>query len=62
MVAKWLQFLSPFYFRWQFVRKIRKSMKNKMVFVNCDHVIGDNMKIQIDGVNFLLDMHASSFN
>ncbi|KAJ0765518.1 hypothetical protein HanPI659440_Chr08g0304371 [Helianthus annuus] len=52
MVAKWLQFLPPFYFQWQFVGKIRKSMKNKKVFVNCDHVIGDNIKIQIDELCF----------
>ncbi|MFS7957695.1 hypothetical protein Hanom_Chr07g00669421 [Helianthus anomalus] len=52
MVAKWLQFLPPFYFRWQFVGKIRKNIKNKKVFVNCDHIIGDNMKIQIDVLFF----------
>ncbi|MFS7986083.1 hypothetical protein Hanom_Chr11g01006241 [Helianthus anomalus] len=52
MVSKWLQFLPPFYFWWQFMEKIRKNMKNKKIFVNCDHVIGGNMKIQIDGLIF----------
>ncbi|MFS7988199.1 hypothetical protein Hanom_Chr11g01031871 [Helianthus anomalus] len=52
MVVKWLQFLPPFYFRWQLVGKIRKNMRNKKVFVSCDHVIGDKMKIQIDGLIF----------
>ncbi|KAM0005348.1 hypothetical protein Hdeb2414_s0019g00549611 [Helianthus debilis subsp. tardiflorus] len=52
MVAKWLQFLPPFYFRWQIVGKIRKNTKNRKVFVNCDHLIGDNMKIQINGLFF----------
>ncbi|MFS8008906.1 hypothetical protein Hanom_Chr14g01278401 [Helianthus anomalus] len=56
MVAKWLQFLSPFCFRWQFVGKIRKNMKNKKVFLNCDHVIGDNMKIQMN--YFLINLRA----
>ncbi|MFS7988503.1 hypothetical protein Hanom_Chr11g01035601 [Helianthus anomalus] len=52
MVAKWLHFLPPFYFRWQFVGKIRKNMKNKKVFVNCDHDFGDNMKNQRDSLFF----------
>ncbi|MFS7947864.1 hypothetical protein Hanom_Chr06g00553191 [Helianthus anomalus] len=52
MVAKWLQFLPPFYFRWQFMGKIRKSKKNKKVSVNCDPVIRDNLKIQIGELFF----------
>ncbi|MFS7928404.1 hypothetical protein Hanom_Chr04g00320361 [Helianthus anomalus] len=52
MVAKWLQFFPHFYFRWQFIGKIRKNTKNKKVFINCDHVIGHNIKIQIDRVIF----------
>ncbi|MFS7903113.1 hypothetical protein Hanom_Chr01g00020161 [Helianthus anomalus] len=48
MVATWLQFLPPFYFWWQFVGKTGKNTKYKKVFVNCDHVMGDNMKIQIN--------------
>ncbi|MFS7947626.1 hypothetical protein Hanom_Chr06g00550491 [Helianthus anomalus] len=27
-------------------------MKNKKVFINCDYVFGDNMKIQISGLFF----------
>ncbi|KAJ0934719.1 hypothetical protein HanRHA438_Chr03g0110701 [Helianthus annuus] len=60
MVAKWLQFLPPFYFRWQFVGKIRKNLKIKKVFVNCDHFIGDNMKIQIGGIFFSGSAHFKS--
>ncbi|KAF5806610.1 hypothetical protein HanXRQr2_Chr05g0223431 [Helianthus annuus] len=52
MPPKWLQFLPPFYLWWQFMGKIRKSMKNKKGSVNCDHLIGNNTKIQINRLFF----------